>query len=144
LRDQNHQRRMAEWVLGRETERRNSSTAKMHSMEADKHRLSDQVGQLQSNLDGAAFHRDLIVGMELQKKDPRVSGCQNDQVVYKQALKSRRRHPTKDAFESLVRTSSSGADRTQRTTCGFSGTSPSRLQLLKARERRIAASKSRS
>ncbi len=62
---------MAEWVLGWETEEWNSSTAKMHSMEADRHRLSDQVGQLQSKLDRAAFHRlrDLIVGMELQKKD---------------------------------------------------------------------------
>ena len=60
---------MPEWVLRRETERRNSWTAKMHSMEADKHRLSDQVGQLQSKLDRAALHRDLIVGMELQKKD---------------------------------------------------------------------------
>ena len=39
-------------------------------MEADKHRLSDQVGQLQSKLDRAALHRDLIVGMELQKKGP--------------------------------------------------------------------------
>ena len=61
---------MTEWVLRRETERRNSSTAKMLSMEADKHHLSDQVGQLQSKLDRAALHRDLIVGMELQKKDP--------------------------------------------------------------------------
>jgi hypothetical protein len=40
----------------------------MHSMEAEKHRLSDQVGQLQSKLDRAALHRDLIVGMELQKR----------------------------------------------------------------------------
>jgi hypothetical protein len=56
----------------------------MHNLEADKHRLSDQVGQLQSKLDRAAFHRDLIVGMELQKKDPRVSGYQNSQVLYKQ------------------------------------------------------------
>ena len=56
----------------------------MHSMGADKHRLSDQVGQLQSKLDRAALHRDLIVGMELQKKDPRVSGYQNGQVLYKQ------------------------------------------------------------
>jgi hypothetical protein len=78
LRDQ---RRMAKWVLGRE---RNSSTANMHSLEADKHLLSDQVGQLQSKLDRAAFHRDLIVGMELQKKDPRVIGYQNGQVLYKQ------------------------------------------------------------
>ena len=58
--------------------------AKMHSMEADKHRLSDQVGQLQSKLDRAALHRDLIVGMELQKLDPRVSGYQNGKVLYKQ------------------------------------------------------------
>ena len=56
----------------------------MHSMEADKHRLSDQVGQLQSKLDRAALHRDLIVGMELQKLDPRVSGYQNAKVLYKQ------------------------------------------------------------
>jgi hypothetical protein len=77
-------RRRTEWVLRRETERRNSSTAKMHSMEADNHRLSDQVGQLQSKLDRAALHRDLIVGMELQKKDPRVSGYQKGQVLYKQ------------------------------------------------------------
>ena len=77
-------RRRTEWVLRRETERRNSSTAKMHSMEADNHRLSDQVGQLQSKLDRAALHRDLIVGMELQKKDPQVSGYQNGQVLYKQ------------------------------------------------------------
>ena len=51
---------MAKWVLRQDTERRNSSTAKMHRMEADKHRLSDQVGQLQSKLDRAALHRDLI------------------------------------------------------------------------------------
>ena len=89
LRDQ---RRMTEWVLGRVTERRNSSTAKMHSMTADKHCLSDQVGpgQLQSKLDRTAFQRDLIVGMELQKKDPRVSGYQNGQVVYKQPPTRRR------------------------------------------------------
>ena len=72
---------MTQWVLRRETERRNSETAKMHSMEADKHRLSDQVGQLQSKLDRAALHRDLIVGMELQKLDPRVSGYQNGKVL---------------------------------------------------------------
>ena len=56
---------MAEWVLRRDTERRNSSTAKMHSMDADKHRLSDQVGQLQSQLDKVALHRDLIAGTYL-------------------------------------------------------------------------------
>ena len=50
----------------------------------DKHPLSDQVGQLQSKIDRAALHRDLIVGMELQKKDPRVSGYQKGQVLYKQ------------------------------------------------------------
>jgi hypothetical protein len=57
-------------------------------MEEDKHRLSDQVGQMQSKLDRAALHRpgDLIVGMELQKKDPRVSGYQNGQVLYKQGI----------------------------------------------------------
>ncbi len=75
-------------MLGQETERLNSSTAMMHSMEADKLRLSDQVGQLQSKLDRAAFHRDLIVGMKLQKKDLRVSGYQNGQVVYKQPLET--------------------------------------------------------
>ena len=75
---------MTQWVLRRETERRNSETAKMHSMEADKHRLSDQVGQLQSKLDRAALHRDLIVSMKLQKLDPRASGYQNGKVLYKQ------------------------------------------------------------
>jgi hypothetical protein len=60
-------RRMAEWVLCQDTERRNSSTAKVHSMETNKHRLSDQLDQLQSKLDRAAFHRDLIVGIEIQK-----------------------------------------------------------------------------
>ena len=52
----------------------------------DKHRLSDQIGQVQSKIDRAALHtgRDLIVGMELQKKDPRVSGYQKGQVLYKQ------------------------------------------------------------
>jgi hypothetical protein len=39
---------------------------------------------MQSKLDRAALHRDLIVGMELQKKDPRVSGYQNGQVLYTQ------------------------------------------------------------
>ncbi len=63
-------------------------TANMNSMEADKHRLSDQVGQLQSKLDRAALHRDLIVGMELQKKDPQVSGYQNSQVLYTQLLET--------------------------------------------------------
>ncbi len=46
--------------------------------------LSDQVGQLQSKLDRAAFQRNLIVGMEPQKKDPQVRGYQNGPVVYKQ------------------------------------------------------------
>jgi hypothetical protein len=78
LRDQ---KRMAKWVLGRE---KNSSTMNMHSIQADKHRLSDQVCQLQSKLEKAAFHRDLIVRMELQKKDPQVSGYQDGQVVYRQ------------------------------------------------------------
>jgi hypothetical protein len=75
------QRLMAEWVLGRDTERRNSPTVKMHSMVEDKHCLSEES---QSKLDRAAFHRDLIVGMELQKKGPRVSGYQHGKVVYKQ------------------------------------------------------------
>jgi hypothetical protein len=39
-------------------------------MKADKHRLSDQVGQLQSKIDRAALHRDLIVGMEHRTKNP--------------------------------------------------------------------------
>ena len=56
----------------------------MHSMEADKDCLSDQVGQLQSKLDRAALHRDLIVSMELQKLDPRASGYQNGKVLDKQ------------------------------------------------------------
>ena len=51
--------------VGLETERRNSSTAKLQSMDAHNHRLSDQVGQLQSKLDKAAFHGDLIAGMEV-------------------------------------------------------------------------------
>ena len=119
---------MTEWVLRRETERRNSETAKMHSMEADKHRLSDQVDQLQSKLDRAALHRDLIVGMELQKKDPRVSGYQNGKVLYKQPAETVGRS-TKYDFESLVRTSTSEADRMERTAHGSSGASPSSLQL---------------
>ncbi len=59
LRDQ---RRMTDWVLSLDTERtrRNSSTVTMHSMEAHNQCLSDQVGQRQSKLDRAAFHRDLI------------------------------------------------------------------------------------
>ncbi len=59
---------------------------KMHILEEDKHCLSDQVGQMQSKLDKAALHRDLIrvVGMELQKMNPRVDGYQNGQVLYKQ------------------------------------------------------------
>ncbi len=61
------QRRMAKWVLDWE---RNTSTMKMHILEEDKHCLSDQVGQMQSKLDRAALHRDLIVCMELQKMNP--------------------------------------------------------------------------
>jgi hypothetical protein len=98
----------------------------MNSVEADKHHLSDQVDQLQSKLDRAALHRDLIVGMDLQKKDPRVSGYQNGQVLYKQPQETL----TKDAFESLAHTSTSGEDSTERTARGFSGASPSRLQLM--------------
>ncbi len=75
------QRRMAKWVLDRE---RNTSTTIMHILEEDKHRLTDQVSQMQSKLDRAALHRDLIVGMELQKMNPRVDGYQNGQVLYKQ------------------------------------------------------------
>jgi hypothetical protein len=59
-------------------------------MEEDKLRLSDQVqvDQMQSKLDTAALHWDLIIGMELQKKDPRVSGYHNCQVLYKQPLET--------------------------------------------------------
>ncbi len=39
---------------------------------------------MQSKIDRAALHRDLIVGMELKKKDPQVSGYQRGQVLYKQ------------------------------------------------------------
>ena len=41
---------------------------------------------MQSKLERAALHRDLIVtvGMELQKMNPRVDGYQNGQVLYKQ------------------------------------------------------------
>ncbi len=54
----------------------------------DKNRLSDQVGQVQSKIDRAALHRHLIVGMELQKKDPRVSCYQKGQILYKQPAKA--------------------------------------------------------
>jgi hypothetical protein len=68
---------------------------KLHrdSIEADSHRLSDQVGQLywQSKLDRTAFNREVNVGMELQKRSlearvtSRVSGYpgQNGHAVYK-------------------------------------------------------------
>jgi hypothetical protein len=95
------QRRMAKWVLDHDRER-NTSTTKMHILEEDKHRLSDQVGQMQSKLDRAALHRDLIVRKELQKMNPRVDGYQNGQVLYKQPPAGR--HATKDTFESLART----------------------------------------
>ncbi len=52
--------------------------------------------------------------------------------MVKSCTDSRQRHPTKDAFESLVHTSSLGADHTERTARGFSGASPSRLQLMKS------------
>jgi hypothetical protein len=59
-------------------------------MEEDKLRLSDQVQvyQMQSKLDRAALHWDLIISMELQEKDPRVSGYHNGQVLYKQPLET--------------------------------------------------------
>ncbi len=58
----------------------NPSTAKMQSMKAYNRFVLDQVSQLQSKFDKAAFHR----GMELQEKNPRVSGYQNGQVLHKQ------------------------------------------------------------
>ena len=137
---------MAEWVRRRETTRQLSSTAKILSMEADKHRLSDQVGQLQSKLDRAALHRDLIVGMELQKKDPRVSGYQNGKVLYKQPDET----PDERRFRIFGTHEYIG--------CGPYGKDGSWIQwgkpfkapthaevqaFLKARDRRIAASKNR-
>jgi hypothetical protein len=101
------------------------TTAELLDSEVAQHGSRQPIGQRQSKLDRAVFHRDLIVGIELQKKDPRVSGYQNGQVVYKQPPET----TDERRFESLVRTSSSGADRTERTLRGFSGTSPSRLQL---------------
>jgi hypothetical protein len=41
---------------------------------------------MQSKLDRADLHRDLIVGMELQKMNPQVDGYRNSQVLYKQRL----------------------------------------------------------
>ena len=140
LRDQ---RRMAAWVLDRE---RNTSTTNMNSMEAEKHRLSDQVGQMQSKLDRAALHRDLIVGMELQKMNPRVDGYQNGQVLYKQPPET----PDERRFRIFGTHEYIG--------CGPYGKDGSWIQwgkpfkapthaevqaFLKARDRRIAASKSR-
>ncbi len=119
-------RRMTEWVLRRETERRNSSTAKMLSMEADKHRLSDQVGQLQSKLDRAALHRDLIVGMELQKKDPRVSGYQNGQVLNKQPAET----PDERRLRIFGTHEHIGSGPYGKDGSGSSGASPSRLKLM--------------
>ena len=142
-------RRRTEWVLRRETERRNSSTAKMHSIEADNHRLSDQVGQMQSKdskLDRAALHRDLIVGSELQKMNTRVAGYQNGQVLYKQPPET----PDERRFRIFGTHEYIG--------CGPYGKDGSWIQwgkpfkapthaevqaFLKARDRRIAASKSR-
>ena len=60
----------------------NSSTEKMQSMKAYNRCLL--VSQLQSKFDKTAFHRDLIMGMELQEKNPRVNGYQNEQVLHKQ------------------------------------------------------------
>ncbi len=45
---------------------------------------SSRPAALQSKMDRVALHRDLIVGMELQKKDPGVSDYQKGQVLYKQ------------------------------------------------------------
>ena len=134
---------MAAWVLDRE---RNTSTTNMNSMEAEKHRLSDQVGQMQSKLERAALHRDLIVGMELQKMNPRVDGYQNGQVLYKQPPET----PDERRFRIFGTHEYIG--------CGPYGKDGSWIQwgkpfkapthaevqaFLKARDRRIAASKSR-
>ena len=134
---------MAAWVLDRE---RNTSTTNMNSMEAEKHRLSDQVGQMQSKLDRAALHRDLIVGSELQKMNTRVSGYQNCQVLYKQPPEK----PDERRFRIFGTHEYIG--------CGPYGKDGSWIQwgkpfkapthaevqaFLKARDRRIAASKSR-
>jgi hypothetical protein len=120
LRDQ---RRVAEWEHGRETERRNSSTVKRHSMEAGKHLLSDQVGQLQSKLD-----RRLCTGTSSSawNSRKRTLECVVTR-MFKSCTNSRRRHLKKDGFESLVHTSTSGADSME---SGFSGAGPSRLQLM--------------
>ena len=48
------------------------------------HILADRADQAQSQLARAILHRDLIVGAQLQKKDPRVAGFQNGEVLYKQ------------------------------------------------------------
>jgi len=134
---------MAAWVLDRE---RNTSTTNINSMEAEKHRLSDQVGQIQSKLDRAALHRDLIVGMELQKMNPRVDGYQNGQVLYKQPPET----PDERRFRIFGTHEYIG--------CGPYGKDGSWIQwgkpfkapthaevqaFLKARDRRIAASKMR-
>jgi hypothetical protein len=137
---------MAKCVLGRETERRNSSTANMHSMEANKHRLLDQVGQLQSELDRAAFQRDLIVGMELQEKDPRVSGYQDGKVVYKQPPET----PDEKRFRIFGTHEFIGSGPYRKNGSwiqwGKRFKAPTHAEVhafLKARDRRIAASKSR-
>ncbi len=115
-------------------------------MEADNHGLSDQVGQMQSKLDRAALHRDLIVGMELQKMNPRVDGYQNGQVLYKTPPET----PDERRFRIFGTHEYIG--------CGPYGKDGSWIQWgkpfkapthaevqasLKARDRRIAASKSR-
>jgi hypothetical protein len=130
-------------VLDRE---RNTSTTKMHILEEDKHRLSDQVGQMKSKLVRAALHRDLIVGMELQKMNPRMDGYQNGQALYKQPPET----PDERRFQIFGTHEYIG--------CGPYGKEGSWIQwgkpfkapthaevqaFLKARDRRIAASKSR-
>ena len=101
---------------------------------------------MQSKLDRAALHRDLIVGMELQKMNPRVDGYQNGQVLYKQPPET----PDKRRFRFFGTHEYIG--------CGPYGKDGSWIQwgklfkapthaevqaFLKARDRRIAASKSR-
>jgi hypothetical protein len=99
-----------------------------------------------SKLDRAALHRDLIVGSELQKMNTRVAGYQNGQVLYKQPDET----PDERRFRIFGTHEYIG--------CGPYGKDGSWIQwgkpfkapthaevqaFLKARDRRIAASKSR-
>jgi hypothetical protein len=101
---------------------------------------------MQSKLDRAALHRDLIVGSELQKMNTRVAGYQNGQVLYKQPPET----PDERRFRIFGTHEYIG--------CGPYGKDGSWIQwgkpfkapthaevqaFLKARDRRIAASKSR-